>query len=102
MISIHLVEEKGLGISLTARIFTRLTTIARMPAEMIIRQNARPSDSWLMASVFRLPSTATPRIIMIAARAKKPASSPNMGHRRLKKSRKNGSSVTMRATVNGH
>lgn len=93
--------EGRLGGRLTARIFTRLTTMARMPAEIIILQNARPSDCWLMASVFRLPSTATPRIIMIAARAKKPASSPNMGYLRLKNSRKKGSSEMMRTTVPG-
>ena len=76
--------------------------MARMPAEMMILQNARPRDCWLMTSVFRLPSTATPRIIMIAARAKKPASSPNMGYRRLKNSRKKGSSEMMSATVHGY
>lgn len=53
---------------LTARTFTTLTIMARTPAEMIIRQKVMPMVSWVMALVFRLPSVATPRIIMIPPR----------------------------------
>lgn len=72
------------GHVLTARMFTTLMTMARIPAEITIRQNASPSDFWLMAAMFRLPSTATPMIIMTAASVMKPASSPNRGQLRVK------------------
>lgn len=58
--------------------------MAKIPAEITIRQNAKPSDFWLIVAMFRFPSTAVPRIIMTAARAIKPASSPNNGQLRLK------------------
>lgn len=69
---------------LTVSRLTTLITMARTPAEITIRQNDSPKDFWLMAAMFRLPRVATPRIIMIAARVKNPASSPKRGHERLK------------------
>lgn len=58
---------RGLS-SLTANTLSTLTTIARTPAEMIMRQKAMPIVSWAMALVFKFPKVETPRIIMIPAR----------------------------------
>lgn len=76
-----LLQDEG---RLTVKMLITLMTMARIPAEITIRQNANPRDVWLMASMFRLPSVAIPRIIMMPASAMKPASSPNRGQLRLK------------------
>lgn len=59
---------RGLGYGLTANTFRTLMTMARMPAEAMIRQKTMPIFSWAMAGVFKLPNVETPRIIMMPAR----------------------------------
>lgn len=59
---------------LTAKILTTPITRTTIPAEITIRQNARPSDSWLVASLFKFPRIETPRITIVTPRVTNPAS----------------------------
>ena len=74
-------------------------TMARMPAESTMRQNASPRDSWLVAGVLRSPRTLMPSIIITTASVINPDSWPSNGQLRSKYPRRNGSSEIIRKTV---
>lgn len=90
---------KEARIVLTAKILTTPITRTTIPDEITIRQNARPSDSWLVASLFRFPRIETPRITIVTPRVTKLASCPIRGQLRAKYPRKMGSSDTIRKTM---
>jgi hypothetical protein len=70
-----------------------------MPAEITTRQNARPSDSWLTASLLRLPSMLMPRTTIASARVTKPWAGLRSGQLRAKKVRKSENSEARRNTM---
>ncbi len=56
----------------------------RMPPAMTMRQKAVPSDCWLVASLFRLPSVDTPSAIMAQPRVTRPDEGDSSGQFRSK------------------
>jgi hypothetical protein len=70
-----------------------------IPAEITTRQNARPSDSWLTASLLRLPSMLIPRTTIASARVTKPWAGLRSGQLRAKKVRKSENSEARRNTM---
>lgn len=60
------------GVSLTATRLIQPMMKIMIPAEITTRQKARPRDSWLTASLLRLPSILMPSTIIARARVTKP------------------------------
>lgn len=57
---------------LTATTLKKPMTIARMPEARSRRQNGRPNDFWLVASLFMFPSMLSPSTVIEHPRATKP------------------------------
>jgi hypothetical protein len=85
--------------SLTATRLIQPMMKMMMPAEITTRQNARPSDSWLTASLLRLPSMLMPRTTIASARVTKPWAGLRSGQLRAKKVRKSENSEARRNTM---
>lgn len=68
----------------------------RMPDANSKRQNGIPSEAWLVASLFMLPSMFSPITIMAQPNVKKPWDGLRRGQLRAKKPRKSEHSETMR------
>ena len=75
-------------------------TRARMPAERIILQKARPNDPLIECPwQWRLPKTSTPSIVIRMARVMNPDFLPRRGQFRSKYRGKMGTSETMRNAI---
>lgn len=57
---------------LTTTMFTTPMIVVRIPEQMTICQKDKPSDCWLVASLFKLPRIETPTTIMKIPRVTKP------------------------------
>ena len=73
--------------------------VVTIPDDITICQNERPSDSWLVAALLRLPSIETPTIIIKNPRVMNPDVKLRSGQFRSKYLRNNEVSDTIRATV---
>lgn len=71
-------------VKLTLIMLMKPRTITTIPDDMTIRQKARPSDSSLVASLFRLPRMETPRMIMATPSVTKPELRLRRGQLRTK------------------
>ena len=79
--------------------FKRPSSATKMPAEMTMRQKAVPRDSWLVASLLRLPRIDTPRTTIADPSVTKPESGANRGQFLAKYPLKSCISDVMRNTV---
>ncbi|NKB16964.1 MAG: hypothetical protein HC770_00630 [Pseudanabaena sp. CRU_2_10] len=75
---------RGKADNLTAKMLTKPMTITTMPEAMTILQNASPSDSWLVASLLRLPKIAFPSRIMVTPSMTNPESRLKSGQFRAR------------------
>jgi hypothetical protein len=85
-----------LGGRRTATMLKKPMTMHRMPEATRRRQKGRPSDSWLVACLFMLPSMLRPMVIMAQPRVTKPWDGLRSGQLRAKKLRNSEHSETMR------
>ena len=72
------------GVGLTQTMLMKPKTMTTIPEDMTIRQKARPSDSWLVASLFRCPRMDTPRMIIATPSVTKPELGLSRGQLRMK------------------
>jgi hypothetical protein len=87
------------GVFLTATRLIQPMMKMMIPAEITTRQNARPRDSRLTASLLRLPSMLMPRTTIASARVTKPWAGLRSGQLRAKKVRKSENSEARRNTM---
>ena len=69
---------------LTLTVLMKPRTMTTIPEDITIRQNARPSDSSLVASLFKFPRMETPRMIMATPSVTKPELGLSRGQLRTK------------------
>lgn len=89
-------SSRSEGSRLTATMLKKPITMHKIPDATSRRQNGMPSDSWLVACLFILPSMLSPMVIIAQPRVTKPCEALSSGQLRAKKLRKSEHSEIMR------